>query len=277
MTTLKQAHDSAAWTAAWAEKLNQPYYTRASARATLASLDALIAAQGPEVVDAPAPEWRTVQTLSKVTDWNSKLIEGFSGASITDTDKGMRVWLPGPQTADGGRVEVQAYFGEEGMRCAYDYSILIPAATKLSDAYPGDPKNICTQHHANEGGGYTGGVSVKPNGEINLRVKGGDEYGLSGSHPYQYETAIPFGEIERDTQHHVRLEILWHRTRGEARARLDDGRWEGVSAVPTWPVGNADGVPTTKIMYRHGLYPQGDKVLGNMEVFYGPLKFEVPA
>jgi hypothetical protein len=45
--------------------------------------------------------------------------------------------------------------------------------------------------------------------------------------------------------------------------------------VPTWPIGEADGVPTTQIMYRQGWYPQGGIVEGDMEIFFGPLKLQV--
>jgi hypothetical protein len=226
------------------------------------------------------PGWRTVKTLAKRADWNSVLIEAFSGASITDTSQGLRVWVPGPQTADGGRAEVQAYHGVEGQKTAYEYGILIPQSTVLSNAYPNAPKNLLAQHHGDQAAGFTGGVSVYPNGQISLRVKGGNELSLAGSHPYQYENEVIFGSagaINRGVWHRIRIEVLWHRSDGWARARLNDGLWYGVDGVPTWPLGNADGVPTTKIMYRHGLYPQGGIVQGPMEVYYSPCVFQVAA
>ncbi len=231
--------------------------------------------------EEPEPQWTTNRTLRTVSDWgNNKLIEAFDGATITDqVVQGrpmIRFWLPGPQTGGGGRVELQTYHGEEGLTTAYDYSFLLPAATRLSTAYS-DSKNTITQHHADEQGGYTGGVVVWPDGRIALRLKGGDELSGQGSHEYEYEATVEFGEYQRDTLHHVRIEHFWHREDGYARARLDDGTWEGVEGVPTWPIGQAVGAESDRIMYRHGWYPQGGIVQGNMELFTGELLLQTAA
>jgi hypothetical protein len=226
----------------------------------------------------PTPDviWTTVRTLGKPEDWRVKLIEAFAGASITAVGGDTRFWLPGPQKGSGGRVELQDYHGKEGQLCAYEYSFVIPSRTRLqTDAFKSSPKNIISQHHGDKDAGYTGGVSVYPDGGISLRIKGGSEISMSGSHPYAYENELFFGEFERDTRHTVRLEILWARKYGEARARLDSGRWAELSGVPTWPIGEADGVPTTQIMYRQGWYPQGGIVEGDLEIFFGPLKLQV--
>jgi len=231
----------------------------------------------PEPTPTPTTTWTTKRVLSKKADWASTLIEEFSGASITDTATGLQVYLPGPQTADGGRVEVQDYLGVEGQLCAYDYGFRIERGTVLSNAYPNAPKNILSQHHADERGGYTGGLSAYPDGRVSLRVKGGSELSMQGSHPYAYEGElfIP-GRWQFDVMHRVRLEILWKRDKtGFARARLDLGGWAELKGIPTWPIGEADGVPSTKIMYRHGLYPQGGIVQGPMKVTYAPLLFQV--
>jgi hypothetical protein len=231
------------------------------------------------LIEAPAPppppqsNWQTVKTLSKVSDWSATLIEGLDGASITDVAGDVRYFIPGPQ--DGERCETQTYFGKEGQLCAYDYSFVIPSTTKLSMAYPNDPKNIITQHHGDKNAGYTGGVSVYPDGRISLRIKGGHEQSMSGSHPYEYEDEIFFGQFHRDTRHKVRLEIKWHRDSGAARAQIDGGAWQGVIGVPTWPLGDSDNDPTTQIMYRHGWYPQGHTVQGNMDIRFGPLTFQL--
>lgn len=234
----------------------------------------------PTPVPVPPANWTTKRVLSKRSDWASYLNEGFQGASIVDIADGfIRANLPGPQTADGGRIEVQDYLGTEGQRCAYEFKLHVPAWTVLSTAYPRDPKNILTQHHADRGAGYTGGLSLYPDGRLSLRIKGGHEISLAGSHPYEYEDEIVLdpGTIRRGVIHNVRVEVHWHRTDGSARLRVDDGAWKGLTHIPTWPIGDADGVPSTKIMYRHGLYPQGGIVQGNMTVDYGPLTFQVAA
>ncbi len=232
----------------------------------------------PEPTPDPEPSgnWNTVKVYKTLADWNNNtLIEGLDGATITEVDGNIRYFIPGPQ--EGERCETQIYIGKEGQNCAYDYSFYIPSSTKLSTYYSGDPKNIISQHHGDKNAGYTGGVSVYPNGDISLRIKGGHEWSMQGSHPYEYENELRFGNFKRDTWNHVRLEILWHRTNGSARARLNDGTWASLSGVPTWPLGDSDGVPSTVIMYRHGWYPQGGHVQGDMDIRFSPLTFQLAA
>ncbi len=227
----------------------------------------------PEPQPVPDDKFELVKRLVTPGDWNSTLIEGFKGASVQAiANERIRYSLPGPQTASGGRVETQCYFGKEGELSGYQYPFMIPSSTRLSEHYKGSPKNIISQHHGDKNAGYTGGVSVYPNGDISLRVKGGKEFSMSGSHPYEYEAELPFGKFARDKWHTVRLEILWKRAGGFARARLDQGAWASLNNVPTWPLGDSDGVPTQQIMYRHGWYPQGGIVEGDMDIEFGPLE-----
>lgn len=220
--------------------------------------------------------WTTERTLSRVSDWNSRLIEGFKNATLTDTPQGIRYYIPGNQNVGSGRCEVQAYHGTEGQLCGYEWPFLIPAHVELSTVDNEGNNTIC-QTHGDKNAGYTGGIAVRPSGLIVARVKGGEEHNMGGSHEYDYEETLPFGYFERDRIHRVRFEVLWHREKGNYRVRLDDGDWEYLENVPTWPIGNFDGVPTTKIMFRTGWYPQKGIVEGDsgLEMFTGPLDFDV--
>lgn len=239
-------------------------------RAEVDRLTIALAACEAKLPEEPDVNWQTVANLKTVNDWRATLIEGYRGASITNTEWGTRFYIPGPQ--NGERCELQTYHGREGERCAYEWGFRIPSHVELSTVDNEGNNTIC-QHHGNKNAGYTGGIVVRPDGTIAARVKGGKELGLAGSHPYEYENTIPFGTFQRDVVHRVRIECLWDREDGDYRVRLDDGRWEGVAGVPTWPIGGADSVLTEFIMFRLGWYPQKGIVAGatGMEMFTTPL------
>lgn len=270
-----KARGNAAWAEAFiaeAPPSRQRNIARVYAKRTLADLDAALNPEPPPVDPEPSSDptgWKTIRTLSKVSDWKGgKLIEGFSGASITDTPQGMRFYIPGHPT--GERCEVQDYFGKEGMVCAYEWTFMIPAAVNLSTL--DDKENLIHQGHANERGGFTSGTSIDgATDRIKVKVKGGHETSLAGSHRYEYEDEFEFGTIERGKMHRIRHEVHWHRSSGFYRARLDDGGWNGVTDVPTWPLGDKDGAPTSQIMVRTGFYPHGPVPAPGMEMFCGPM------
>lgn len=220
----------------------------------------------------PALTWRTVKTLSKRADWNSVLIEGYPGALISDipsTPPRIGFWVP--PNVKGERVELQTYFGEEGMTCAYEWTVMIPAYLNLASlrsAY-----SLISQGHGNERAGFTSGTKiVNKTDELAVSVKGGEELSLEGSHRYEYEQDFTFGKLIRGKVQTIRHEVHWHRDSGYYRARVDQGPWAGVYDVPTWPIGNKDGVPTENIMLRLGFYPQwGIVPSSGLEMFTGPL------
>ena len=223
----------------------------------------------------PEPEWTTVRIL-KPADWSQRLIEGFKGATITTEGENLRFKVPtsGPS---GSRCEVQAYFGEEGMTCAYEWDFEIPGYVSLRElrsAY-----SLIHQGHGNEKAGFTSGTKIlNATDEIAVSVKGGEELSTAGSHRYESEREFTFGRIKRDTWHTIRHEVYWHRDKGYYRARLDQGPWSGLEDVPTWPIGNADGVPTENIMVRYGFYPQwGEVPPGGLEMVCTPMVFQEKA
>lgn len=220
----------------------------------------------------PADNWRTVRTV-KPADWNERLIEGFRGATITTEGDNLRfkVSTSGPS---GSRCEVQAYFGEEGMTCAYEWKFLIPAYVNLKALR--SVYSLIHQGHGNEKAGFTSGTKINnADDRIGVSVKGGEELSTAGSHRYESEREFFFGQIKRDTWHTIRHEVYWHRSAGWYRARLDQGAWGGIEDVPTWPIGNADGVSTENIMVRYGFYPQWGEVPNTgLEMVCGPMTFQ---
>ena len=174
----------------------------------------------------------------------------------------------------GSRCEVQAYFGEEGMTCAYRWRFRIPSWVRLSDL-PGD-YSLIHQGHADNQGGFTSGTKISnADDRIGVSVKGGAELSLEGSHRYESERDFFFGKIKRDTWHSVRHEVFWHRDQGWYRARLDRGPWFGLEGVPTWPVGAKDSDPTERIMVRYGFYPQWGLVPpGGLQMTCAPMRFQ---
>lgn len=223
----------------------------------------------------PADNWNTVRIVQP-GDWNQRLIEGFKGATITTEGENLRFKVPtsGPS---GSRCEVQAYFGEEGMTCAYEWDFEIPGYVSLRElrsAY-----SLIHQGHGNEKAGFTSGTKIlNDTDEIAVSVKGGEELSTAGSHRYESEREFTFGRIKRDTRHTIRHEVYWHRDKGWYRARLDNGSWSGLEDVPTWPIGNADGVPTEEIMVRYGFYPQwGEVPPGGLEMVCSPMVFQEKA
>jgi len=220
----------------------------------------------------PTETWRTVRTLSRVADWKADpLIEGFSGSTITDTPQGIRYLIP--RAMNGERVELQDYFGKEGMTCAYEWTFSIPPETRLSDI--DDDENLIHQGHGNEKAGFTSGTSIMYGTEvIQVRVKGGHETSMAGSHRYESERDFYLPKITRGKVHTIRHEVHWHASKGYYRAQLDGGAWSGVYDCPTWPLGDYDGAPSEVIMVRNGWYPQRGIAQGLMDMTCGPMLFQ---
>jgi hypothetical protein len=221
--------------------------------------------------------WRTVKVLNGPNDWSARLIESFTGATITAaTPAGVRYYIPGPQDVGNGRCETQYVFGQEGDTVAYEWTFAVPRATVWSTT--GDRENLVSQGHGNENAGFTSGTSVDATTEkIKIKVKGGHETSMAGSHRYDFEGEFEVGQLKRDFVHKIRHEVYWTRnSNGWYRARLDDGPYRCLSNIPTWPIGDYDGDPTTAIMWRLGMYPSQGKTYGPMELITGPMKFEVP-
>jgi hypothetical protein len=258
------------------------------ARARIRALSQRVAALESKIdhpLPSPPPQPNTPETVDRIltvpADWTALLIEDYVGASITAVpDDELRFWIPGPQ--DGTRCETQAYHGTENTYCSYEWGFRIPSHVTLSTEDTDVHNNTICQTHADKNAGYTGGVVIRPNGQVAGRVRGGHELSMSGSHQYEYQSedelgpeGIVFGEFERDVTHNIRIETYWHRTSGWSRFRLDDGDYVGVEGVPTWPIGDLDGVESTKIMFRLGWYPQTGWVESptGLEMFTTPLKF----
>lgn len=244
----------------------------AVAQADLDRVNAAIIA-AIEAATPPADEWRTVRIV-KPGDWNQRLIEGFRNATITvDPLDRLRFTVPtsGPS---GSRCEVQAYFGREGMTCAYEWPVLIPGWLNLKSLR--SVYSLIHQGHGDNQAGFTSGTKLNnADDRIGVSVKGGEELSMEGSHRYESERDFFFGTIERDTWHTIRHEVHWHRSSGWYRARLDDGPWSGIEDVPTWPIGGKDGDPTDQIMVRYGFYPQwGEVPVGGLEMVCGPMLFQ---
>lgn len=218
----------------------------------------------------PEEEWNTVRVV-KPGDWNSRLIEGFRGATITTEGDDLIFKVP-TSAGSGSRCEVQTIFGEEGMVCAYQWDFEIPGWVNLK-ALPG-AYSLIHQGHGNEKAGFTSGTKVNnANDALGVSVKAGEELSMAGSHDYKYENEffLP-GGIKRDFRHTIRHEVYWHRgTEGWYRLSLD-GVMAELKGIPTWPIGNADGVPTEEIMVRYGFYPQwGIVPPGGLEMRCSPM------
>lgn len=245
---------------------------------TLTATDALDSHTMPFYMGTPPPKpWNTVRIV-KPGDWSKPpLIEGFKNATIT-TEPIDRLRFTVPSSGpSGSRCEVQSYFGEEGMICAYEWPFLIPAWVNLRalrSAY-----SLIHQGHGNERAGFTSGTKINnADDRIGVSVKGGEELSTQGSHRYESELEFFFDTIKRDVWHTVRHEVYWHRSKGWYRARLDNGPWAGIEDVPTWPIGNKDGVLTEEIMVRYGFYPQwGEVPPGGLEMACGPMLFQEQA
>lgn len=244
-----------------------------TALGSIAGLTARVEAlEGVPPDPPPDATWTLLRSLDSASDWKAKLIEGFTGASITDTAEGIRFWIPSAQSVGSGRCELQeAPLGVEGDELAYEWSFRIPKATVLSTT--ADKENLIQQGHGNQRAGFTQGTSIdQATEQIKVKVKGGRETSTAGSHRYAYENEFVFGQVKRDTWHIVRIEVLWHRSKGYMRARLDGGLWSGVGDAPTWPLGDADGVPTENIMFRLGWYPSAGRSYGPMEMLVSGLR-----
>lgn len=250
---------------------------RASIRALTTRVEALEARIDHPLPPPPEdPAWSTIETIIGLSDWDATLNEGFSGATITETTlpttslAALRYHIPGPQSG-GDRLEMQrAPAGLEGEVRAYEWPIYIPSSTEFS--FVDDDENLISQGHGDKAAGFTSGTAIMAGTEeMKVKVKGGLETSLAGSHRYDYEGEFFFGQLERDRVHTIRHEVLWHRDSGWYRARLDGGDWSGVEDVPTWPIGQLDGIPTEDIMWRLGWYPQTGAVSGDMTMFTGPL------
>lgn len=252
---------------------------RASIRALTRRVEALedrISHPLPTAPPEPDAPGTVQQVLSLKSHWSSVLIEDYPDATITDeTGPKTRFYIPGPKSS-GTRCELQRTFGTLGSAVFYEWSFMIPSYVTLNTEDDQDNNTIC-QTHGNKSAGYTGGVSIRPNGEVVGRVKGGHELSLVGSHDYEYENEnLVFGEFERDTYHRVRIECHWHDTDGQTRFRLDNEPFVGVSGVPTWPLGDFDGDPTTAILFRLGWYPRlGIVPASGLDMYTTPLKLGV--
>lgn len=222
--------------------------------------------------------WQTVKQLNGPQEWASRLIEGFQGATITASEYGgVDYFIPGPQDVGSGRCETQYIFGREGMTCAYEWHIWVPSSVEWSTT--DDDENLISQHHGNKNAGFTGGTSVDATTEqIKIKVKGGHELNMSGSHRYDFEGEFNIGTLQRNKLHRIRHEVYWTRDdNGWYRGRLDDGPYNCLVNIPTWPIGDYDGVPTETIMWRTGFYPQRGQVPGDMRMSTGPQLFQIPA
>lgn len=226
---------------------------------TLTATDALDSHTMPFYMGTPPEaepeiEWTLVRRIDKRADWNT-ILTPASGSSVTDTAEGMRFRQPN----NGERCEGQIHRPEdgaprEGELWAMEWEFRIDSA--LSTA---DPRgyNLISQLHADNAGGFTGGVVVTPAGPAYARVKGGEEYDLKGSHAYEYEDALELGLWQPPGWHRVRIETDWS---SWYQARMNDRPWSRVENKPIWPKGNADGDPSDVIMVRLGWYPHQGRV-----------------
>lgn len=234
---------------------------------------------GDDPEPPPAEDWRTVQTLTRREDADQVLIEGFSGASLTNvTWEGKQaIMYDVPRSGpNGSRCEWQiAPLGVEGQVCAYEWSLWIPSSVDLAALR--SIYSLCSQGHGNMKAGFTSGTKIiNDTDALAVSVKGGEETSLSGSHRYEYEQDFTFGLLKRDVWQTIRHEVHWHREAGFYRAQVDGGSWGGVYNVPTWPIGNKDGEPTEEIMWRLGFYPQwGEVPASGLTMFTGPFQFQV--
>lgn len=205
----------------------------------------------PEPQPQPTTAWKNKWALATVAAWDAKLIESYTG-SITDTSNGIRFQVAGPASKPGGRVELQSHRPEHGgapipSEQAYEWEFLIPGHVQLSSGRSDDNNTIC-QIHGNNNAKYTGGISVRPNGEVVLRNSGGRYLGPGNT--YEFMRAITFGTFQRDRWHKVRIEADWQQTKtGYIRARLDNGQWFGVENAAT-----ASEIADSQ-MFRLGFYP----------------------
>jgi len=244
---------------------------------TPATKQFVVAATTPEPPPPPPPPptsgWKPKWSAAKIADWDTKLIELYP-ATITDTSNGTRLFIPGPdQHRAGGRCELQSHRDEHGGcaipgKQAYEWEVFIPASTKLSTATTNGNNTIC-QLHADVSS-YTGGVSVRPNGDIVVRSGGGKWVG-PGTNQYASMVEVVFGKLPRDSFHRIRVEANWQKdSSGWIRASLDGGAWFGKSAVATAPATSSNQ------MFRVGWYPAAD-LPGNQEMIVRNVKCESPA
>lgn len=273
--------------AAIAKALADPNYrSPEQLKAEITRLEAALAeCRGEQVPseppDEPTRDWRTVQVNERRSDWKSTLIS-IPGATLIDstlpsTDTpALRYYVPQGDHGGDSRCEVQEQpAGLEGEWRAYEWGLWVPRSFVVPTAY--NQPTVVSQHHGNNQAGYGGGTSLDRDNTLWARIRGGHELSLSGSHDYEYEKDAAIGQIQRDRLHTIRLEILWHREHGEYRALLDGKLGVNLTDIPTWPLGDKDGDPTDNIMWRLGLYPQGGRVAGPMEMWTTPCKFEVAA
>jgi hypothetical protein len=276
--TIEQARDEAAWTVAWTDALTEPgkrtNYARASARKTLAAIDAVIAGETPEPVPPDAAPFGLplVFAPTKLSDWKEILHERYSGA-ITNPQPGrFHVHIDGPADLDGGRMEMHEMdwpggglpIGAEGY---YEWLIRVPSGIRF---HPRPEGNTCHQAHGDEKSHYTGGTTiVSPNGEAGeewfaIRVSGGT---WKGGNEYSYMSGpVRLGALQRGRFHRIGWHVRWSaKPDGFVHGYLDGKLGVRLDGIPS-----ASELADTQ-MFRLGAYPR-EVYAGGLDLDYDEVR-----
>lgn len=272
MHTLQEALYHARLAEAFAAQTAEPRVVAAYAKGTAAKtrqyLEEMIAESEPdpepepEPAPEPNPDSRLLWTGNRTTDWDDKLIEA-SGATITDTALGIKVAIPGPSSASYRRCELASYSTSRGASPIpgdriYEWDFMVPGHVNLSTK-AGDDNNHTNQMKSNNNAGYTGGVDIRPNGQVLFVVS-----------PDSENHEFVFGNWRPDTWHKVRLNVSWRKdASGSFTASLDGKVGASATKIKTSPQ------VADKMYLRLGIYP-ADVPAPELAFYYRNVRVEIP-
>ena len=198
-------------------------------------LDVVEPTPPPEPTD-PFAGLRQIADLSTKSDWHHVLIED---GAITDTGHGIRFNVP---LDVDRRVRCELQFarstqpipGENG----YEWELYVPQTCVLDPNQRGKSGGAAImQTHTDvdsaHGGGYSGGMALRENGDLVWRVTGNKAAGE--------DEVFVLGKVERDRWYKIQARAVWREnTGGSVEAWLDGKKVYDVPNIVTCPDGATD-------------------------------------